>query len=834
MMNTDSYESLSGDDDVGSDKPGGPTKPRGSRPSVNLSKRTQQGIPQAKPAVAAAIRSIRRSDQSPSPKPPSTAVRSPAETASPPAGRQTQAKTRRSTEALTALEPQGGRPTPNTSPEPPTQSAPAQSGSSPTASAGQTLDTAAFMAQVQAGADATIERVGGAPNATPTSPLVLPPEQTRQQLTNDVSDTGSLAEPIAHTHESTPPPDPTDWEPSQSGSTHPQVFFPAQTDPHHLLEAEFEAPDTDEHPKTPEPFDSVRATEPVGTPLHGSESPDGSPEGDSLIFAALEPMTHQTEIQAQVRPLAPSEIPGASPDGPASASVDPMAHDPESEAQTLPFGGSEIPDASPEGDRLGSADLDRVTHDPQTHTRARPAGGDGAVGIHGEDARDGQVDEAAGDQTDFDVFQPSSTPGPSPFAPNRAPPVAIPMVDAPARSSPAVDAVPTHKVVAPRASSASADASADAPQDSEALSLQIEAALDELKSLRRRGRHRLTLALVVLAIALIGAVGAFVHFNQTAVDHLEQRTETWTRLLEDLGSEHWPTRRMAALAIPKLAVWEQPWLAEPHIATLRQPRTRPFRARSVQALVSTLEELSHRLSAMLKASPDQALDEQLDGDIRLLSRVVINALQTCDSRGIDLGGARLTQLNLRELNLRGARLPSVVFARSDLRGADLADAIVDAGDLTGVDLRGAELVGTSLESAVLMNADLSDANLEGANLHDASLQQAVLIGANLAKAGLAVAKMRRANLSGARLEEANLKHAHLQRANLQMAKLGGANLESAQLQGANLGDADLTGADLTGANLAGADLKGATLTDAKLEGIKFDSSTQWPAGFTPR
>jgi len=74
----------------------------------------------------------------------------------------------------------------------------------------------------------------------------------------------------------------------------------------------------------------------------------------------------------------------------------------------------------------------------------------------------------------------------------------------------------------------------------------------------------------------------------------------------------------------------------------------------------------------------------------------------------------------------------------------------------------------------------------------------------------------------------DLRGAHLLMASLTNANLGGANLTEADLTGAVL-----SWADLYGANLAGADLTEADLTGAVLYGAKFDTSTIWPAGFTP-
>lgn len=93
------------------------------------------------------------------------------------------------------------------------------------------------------------------------------------------------------------------------------------------------------------------------------------------------------------------------------------------------------------------------------------------------------------------------------------------------------------------------------------------------------------------------------------------------------------------------------------------------------------------------------------------------------------------------------------------------------------------------------------------------LTSAILSGADLRKAILPSAKLLNADLSGADLTRADLSKADLRGANLTLADLFGANLSGADLSGANL-----TLTDLFGANLSGA---------------VWDSSTNWPDGYTP-
>jgi hypothetical protein len=129
-------------------------------------------------------------------------------------------------------------------------------------------------------------------------------------------------------------------------------------------------------------------------------------------------------------------------------------------------------------------------------------------------------------------------------------------------------------------------------------------------------------------------------------------------------------------------------------------------------------------------------------------------------------------------------------------------------DLRATDLRGANLVEVYLERALLARAhldgaELSAAHLEGAHLASAHLQCAYLEGAHLKHAYL-----RGAHLDGARLQEAHLEHADLWGAHLEGANLKWAHLEGAGLAWAHLEDADLYGAHLEGAYLRAAHLDG--------------------------
>ncbi|MBS1674465.1 MAG: pentapeptide repeat-containing protein [Actinobacteria bacterium] len=163
--------------------------------------------------------------------------------------------------------------------------------------------------------------------------------------------------------------------------------------------------------------------------------------------------------------------------------------------------------------------------------------------------------------------------------------------------------------------------------------------------------------------------------------------------------------------------------------------------------------------------------------------------------------------------------------------------------LNGADLREADFSGVNLTNAVLSGADLTSARLSKAKLDSAHFDSAILFGADLTAATLSDARLFDVTLAGANLSRADLTRAVLSVSSLwntqfDFATLHNAQVRNASVQDSSFNDADLTGADLTGTTLQTVDLRGANLTDiithrTRLREIKWDSSTIWPASFTP-
>src|SRR3954464_10427856 len=109
----------------------------------------------------------------------------------------------------------------------------------------------------------------------------------------------------------------------------------------------------------------------------------------------------------------------------------------------------------------------------------------------------------------------------------------------------------------------------------------------------------------------------------------------------------------------------------------------------------------------------------------------IEALQELDEdkvplTGVDVGGAYLYGIRLKDANLVRANLHNVdarkgVLDSSNLADADLTGANFREGSFRKANLRGAGMQDATLDGADLTAADLSEANLENADLRGADL-----------------------------------------------------------------------------------------------------------------
>ncbi|XP_049880755.1 BTB/POZ domain-containing protein KCTD9 [Pectinophora gossypiella] len=150
-------------------------------------------------------------------------------------------------------------------------------------------------------------------------------------------------------------------------------------------------------------------------------------------------------------------------------------------------------------------------------------------------------------------------------------------------------------------------------------------------------------------------------------------------------------------------------------------------------------------------------------------------------QGVDMSGADLSRLDLRNINFKYACL-----SNCNLTGANLSHCCLERADLSHANLEGAQLLGVKA-----LCANMEGANLKGSNMEDPLGSRAVMEGVNLKGANL-----EGSNMAGVNLRVATLKNANLRNCDLRTAVLAGADLEYCDLSGSDLHDANLRGANL--------------------------------------
>ena len=222
--------------------------------------------------------------------------------------------------------------------------------------------------------------------------------------------------------------------------------------------------------------------------------------------------------------------------------------------------------------------------------------------------------------------------------------------------------------------------------------------------------------------------------------------------------------------------------------------------------------------------------------------------------GINLTGADLSGLDLREANFEGAWLESVNFSNSNLSGANFKSAVLAHAQFDGAIAIGAAFHKANLGKARLAGAVFDGADFSGAMMMhcafaatqmrravfaqtqllettwgEADWQGAQLRGQTFYKLDLKGMRLSEADLSGANFIECDLTAVDLQAARLENAtfvtcRLDGADLRQAQAAGAvavknsSLSGTDLSGADLRRFNFGASNLRGAKLVRARLDG----------------
>jgi uncharacterized protein YjbI with pentapeptide repeats len=294
--------------------------------------------------------------------------------------------------------------------------------------------------------------------------------------------------------------------------------------------------------------------------------------------------------------------------------------------------------------------------------------------------------------------------------------------------------------------------------------------------------------------AAVAAVAAWIalmrHQAQTDADHRRRITESFSKAIEQLGSDKLEVRLGGIYALERISKESDDdyWTVIENLTAFVRERTgraeaernsRPFekrvelrayllweRASRPQGRAEEFWEMANRLEkwgeppaadiaavlTIIKRRNEKNRKRE-QTSVERLYRSRIDARQAAFAA---VTGLKLPSVS--EMKRQGERVYSesfygwrLDFSHAVLRRADLAGAHLEDAMLTGAYLEGADLGGAHLE-----DADLRDAHLEGANLTGAHLEGAVLFDAHLEGASLTHAQLGRALLGGAHLEGADL------------------------------------------------------------------------------
>jgi uncharacterized protein YjbI with pentapeptide repeats len=282
-----------------------------------------------------------------------------------------------------------------------------------------------------------------------------------------------------------------------------------------------------------------------------------------------------------------------------------------------------------------------------------------------------------------------------------------------------------------------------------------------------------------------------------------------------------------------------PLVATPYLDSVISPATKfiwKWRALRFTPTVATwlgitggcilIWQFCHQVSSLqeeneLRAWQVIAQGEGKRGDIGRTRALEILANSGISIDHVNVIGASLKGVVLREANLSNARFDSTILDGADLRGARLDSARFDGARLHRVLFGGARLSGTSLAGAKLNGADFASSRrattvLELVDLTGADLENTDFGGVHFAGSLLKEAS----NLSRAIFSDAEMAGADLRNTNLRAMNLVGANLSRARLSGAYLDAAHLKGANLEAAFVDSISLNLTDLRDTNLNAIQ--------------
>jgi hypothetical protein len=228
------------------------------------------------------------------------------------------------------------------------------------------------------------------------------------------------------------------------------------------------------------------------------------------------------------------------------------------------------------------------------------------------------------------------------------------------------------------------------------------------------------------------------HDAQTEADLQRRITESFTKAVEQLGSEHLPVRVGGIYALERISreSSEDYWTVMETLTAFVRERARwkelgPADDTSSEARHEVPTDVAAVLSVIRRRSQQNRQNwerEQREG-WRL-------DLRSTDLRGADLGKAHLERAILKEAclnkaNLEGAYLRKADLSETHLKGASFWKAYLEEADLCGAHLERAIFMQAHLEEAIFWTAHLERANFRGAHLEGVLLIDAHLEGADL-------------------------------------------------------------------------------------------------------
>ena len=218
------------------------------------------------------------------------------------------------------------------------------------------------------------------------------------------------------------------------------------------------------------------------------------------------------------------------------------------------------------------------------------------------------------------------------------------------------------------------------------------------------------------------------HEEQTSADQQRRLTESFSKAVEQIGSEKLEIRLGGIFTLARIA-WESETYHWPVMETL-----------------SAFVRIHARRAEW--ESPEPTIDGPLDPRSFAVYQAdiaaIVSVIRSREAYRYEPEGINLSETDLRNANFIKARLRNADFFKSHLEGARF---------------EGACLQGANLSGASLHFAGFKDARLEGAFFIDASLQFVTFDGAHLEGARFDVAKLSKATFVGAHLEGANFSSA---------------------------------------------------------------------------